>query len=222
MASVEEIIADFVKGAQRAGACVQVQAPGTEQKLANSWGGFGGAIGAVAPQLSNRMPSGFIGSPAGAALGAGIEDQSLQSALGAGGGALLGQALGGGAGHAIAAALHQGRGGRELARVLGAAMGGGAGGELGQYLGRPDDPSTMDQIRSKLSAAHQAGAQAAAEHFKVAFAPLVAAGLSALAPAAARGLMGKVAPRALGAIAKPVAGALFDTGTQMAAQKALS
>jgi hypothetical protein len=75
---------------------------------------------------------------------------------------------------------------------------------------------------STLQGAYVGGAKAAATHFKVAFAPLVAAGLSALAPAAARGLMGKVAPRALGAIAKPVAGALFDTGTQMAAQKALS
>jgi len=79
---------------------------------------------------------------------------------------------------------------------------------------------------STIQGAYVGGAKAAAEHFKVhftvAFAPLVAAGLSALAPAAARGLMGKVAPRALGAIAKPVAGALFDTGTQMAAQKALS
>jgi hypothetical protein len=76
--------------------------------------------------------------------------------------------------------------------------------------------------RDRLSAAHMAGAKAAADHFKVAFGPLLSAGLSALAPAAARGVLGRVAPKALGAVGKPIAGALFDTGVQMGAQKALS
>ncbi len=206
MASVEEIIADFVKGAQRAGGRVQLEAPGIETsqsmertpKVANNYGGLGGAL---------------LG-PLGAAIGS-DPGRGWQAA----GGALVGGTLGNIAGTGIGLLAHN----PQLANLL-AAAGGTVGSGVGGHMLGADDRNAVQRATDKLSSlnvGYAYGAKAAADRFKVAFAPLVAAGLSALAPAATRGIMSRIAPKALGAIAKPIAGALFDTGTQMAAQKAL-
>lgn len=190
MTSMERILADFIKGAERAGGAVQMGEPGQETKLAVTLGelaGLGGlgALGAVDADPGHRG-RGALGAMAGGALG-GLSGMAL--------GDLVGMP--------------------QLGKLLGAGLGAGAG---GHFAGHAPQPSMLDRVQSKLSAAHAAGVEAA----KVAFlGPLLSAGASALAPAAARGVLGKVAPKALGALAKPVTGALFDTGVQMGAQKAL-
>lgn len=194
MVDLEKIIADFVKGAERAGGRVERQTLGTEEKLAVTLSELGiGGLGLGAAGLSGAVNAdeghrgrGALGSMAGGTAGL-----------------LGGAALGGLVGRPI------------LGGVLGGTLGSGVGGAL---AGTAPEPSMLDRFRSKLSAAHAAGVEAA----KLAFlGSLLATGASALAPSLARGALGKVAPKALGAIAKPMAGAMFDTGIQMGAQKAL-
>jgi hypothetical protein len=197
MANVQRIIDDFLKGAGRAGVGVQAQVLGTEQKLADAWGPVGDALGVAGPL-------------AGAGIyGAQHADSGHRGrgALGAMGGGTLGYLGGTALGGLIGAPT--------IGGVLGAGLGTGMGGYLG---GSAPEPSMLDRVRGKLGAAHAAGVEAA----KLAFlGPLLSAGASALAPSLARGALGKVAPKALGAIAKPMAGAMFDTGVSMGAQKAL-
>lgn len=204
MANVADIIAGIVKGAAQAGAAVEVAADrGHEVKLAGAGGAIGGAFG-----------------PVPAALLAGLQDRSVAGAFGGGAGSLLGGvggATAGGLGGAGIGALYGHLAGEDVvdsaamgARLgipIGALAGSAYGGHRGQNHMRPEEGRAV-------TAAYRTGQQNAKHAF-------LGAAASMLAPTLARGALGKVAPKALGAISKPLASAAFDTGTSMAAQKAL-
>ena len=149
--------------------------------------------------------------------------------MGGAGGAFAGQALGSLVGSAA--------GNQALGARIGTFAGGLGGSALGaSHYGK--EPGLIDKVRGKFSSvedAYLAGSKEAAEHFKVAFLPLLGMAASALAPMAARAGLSRIAGGALGklggglvgraagglasAAAKPVGGALFDMGVGSAASK---
>jgi hypothetical protein len=209
------------------------------------------------PDLS-KLVGQLIGGIGGGAMGGHMgqnafrPDGKTASIPGVVGGGLLG-GLGGGLGGGLAGMGTAALTGRmlgvppdqiqDLAALLGgtgAAVGGAGGALLGGQAGRdnPQGEGLLSQIRGKFSSAEDAylaGSKEAAEHFKVAFLPLLGMAASALAPMAARAGLSRIAGGALGKIgggmlgraagglasaaAKPVGGALFDMGVGSAASK---
>lgn len=193
-------------------------------------GVVGGHMGQNAMRPEKQANHAGLGGLLGPIPAAALADkgQEWDAAKGSIGGGLLGAAGGG-----LLGAL----GGRP---GLGAAIGGTAGSAYGAHRGG-EAPGLLEKIRGKFSSAEDAylaGSAHAATQYKVAIAPLIGMGLSMLAPAAARfglgrvagGALGKAGGGALGRMAgsamnfakKPVGGALFDAGTSMAAQSAMS
>lgn len=126
MPRIDDILAGVIKGAQEAGAGIEMLTVGKEEKLA----GAGGAAGSLA-------------GPLGSAAGAGLQDKNWGSAAGAGAGALLGgaagTALGGMAGRSIGEMIdadpHLSQ---TVGSILGMLGGGAMGGHLGQNAMRPE------------------------------------------------------------------------------------
>lgn len=220
---ISQIIADLTAGAEHAGGSVQLSAAGREEKLANNVAGAAAVLGGHFGHRAG-IPR-LVAVPVGAALGA--EDGRGWQAAGGGllggiGGSLVGAGLGSLAGRLT--------GSPEMAqRIMESA--GTIGGAAGSYVGAQHfgaAPKTNEQMPQEERYAsvtqplmlfhYYEGAQRAKQAFLGAAIGGIA---SALAPTAARGVLGKVAPRMAGALAKPVAGALFDTGVGMAANKAL-
>lgn len=207
---MDKIIADLVKGAQRSegfmrggqvGIEVAREPRGREEKLANHAG-----LGALAGGLA--LPG--LGAPIGAALGA-DEGQRGQAAIGS----VLGGAGGALAGGGLGALLATLTGHPELARMAGGA-GAGLGGVGGMMYGASKGghkDSLVEKARDKLSSLEQtyaAGAQAAADRFKVAFLPLLG---SLAGGALLRGGLGMAARRFGGnAIGRAAGGALNWAG----------
>jgi hypothetical protein len=140
MPRIDDILAGVIKGAQEAGARVEMLSLGQEEKLA----GLGGAAGSLA-------------GPLGSAAGAGLQDKNWGSAAGAGAGALLGgaagTALGGMAGRSIGELIdadpHLSQ---TVGSILGMLGGGAAGGHLGQNALRPEKQANLAGLGGGLGA----------------------------------------------------------------------
>lgn len=207
MARIDEILSSVIKGAQEAGAKIEQSTVGREEKQASIPGVVGGGmLGGLGGSLGGGLAGMGAASLAGRMMG--VPPDQIQD---------LAALLGG----------------------TGAAVGGAGGALVGGQAGRdPVQPGLLEQIRGKFSSAEDAyltGSKEAAEHFKVAFLPLLGMAASALAPMAARAGLSRIAGGALGklggglvgraagglasAAAKPVGGALFDMGVGSAASK---
>lgn len=233
MARIDDILAGIMKGAQDAGASVEQQTIGREEKLAVIGPGLGALMGSSLTGLvadAGQVPNWIAGIPmagvAGGGLGAVLgadEGRKLHAA----GGALLGGVAGGALGGMIPGL-----------RGAGAALGTMGGSALGGHLLGHKDEGLIERVRDKFSSAEDAylaGSKEAADNFKIAFLPLLGMAASALAPMAARAGLSRIAGGALGkvgggmlgraagglasAAAKPVGGALFDMGVGSAASK---
>jgi hypothetical protein len=131
MARIDDILASVIKGATEAGAAIEQQMIGREEKLA----GLGGAAGSLA-------------GPLGSAAGAGLQDKNWGSAAGAGAGALLGGAAGGALGGMAGRSLGElidadPHLSQAVGSILGMLGGGAAGGHFGQNAMRPEKQANL-------------------------------------------------------------------------------
>lgn len=203
MANVDKIIEDLIKGAERAGAKVELQGSlGREEKLASNYGGLGGGLGTLLGHAASRGIHGFASAPGGMMGAAAGADPGM--GMRAAGGSLLGGAVGGIAGGGLGTLL----GHPELAGLL-SLIGETGGSAYGGHVGGKNPA---------LAQAQQEGAKAACARFGIkhaflgALAPM--AGMMA-GPALARGALGKIAPRMAAGLGQGLKGGLFDAAGSM-------
>lgn len=202
---LDKMIADLKEGAERSegfmrggrvGVEVARERRGREEKLAGFGGGLGGAIGPLGAAVGAGLQDGDAGSAAGGALGS-LAGGVLGAPVGALGGALVGVPIGAlvnlirgkdvGDGATLGAAVGGTAGG-----LAGAPLGSIVGGHLGQNRFRDDDDKPKTKKRAALEAHYADGAKAAADHFKVAFLPMLG---SLAGGALLRGGLGMAAKR---------------------------
>jgi hypothetical protein len=199
----DKFVADLVKGAEvnsraAGGPGVQIvvdrENHGREEKLANH-AALGSLLGGLA------LPG--LGAPIGAAIGA-DKGQGLSAA----GGSILGGAGGALAGGGLGALIGALAGNPMVGMGVGGALGSVPGMMYGAHKGGEKE-TFADAARAKLSAAHEAGAKAAAARFGIKEAFLGALVGSVAGPALARAGMGRLAAGAGGKMLGGMAGKIM-------------